>query len=118
MVSTKLGFNPLQFPIYVTEDQSFTSHFEKLDTAWEGKENDITKAHFDYENDNYFASLCAAYVLFAKTGICSKHFEEQNGVSPIITSIMRFYVYYHMKRFLTISSTFKSRYYTKRTTFT
>ena len=101
MGGTKLGFNPLQFPIYVTEDQSFTSHFEELDTAWKGMENDITKANFDYENDNYFASLCAAYVLFVKTGICSKHFEEQSGVSPIITSIMRFYVYYHMKRFLT-----------------
>ena len=101
MGNGQLRFNLQQFPIYVTEDLHFTSNFEALETTWEGKENDITKAKFDYENDPYFASLCAAYVLFVKTGICSKHLETRDDVPHIIASIMRYYVYYHMKRFLT-----------------
>ena len=101
MENGQLEFNLQQFPIYVTENSHFTSNFEALETTWEGKEDDITKAKFDYENDPYFASLCAAYVLFVKTGIYSKHLETRDDVPHIITSIMRYFVYYHMKRFLT-----------------
>ena len=96
----RLGFSFQQFPVYVNDHLSFTSNFQALDTKWEGKEDDITKATFDHKNDNYFASLCAAYVIFAKTGICSKHLETRDDVLSTITSIMRFYVYYHMKHFL------------------
>ena len=98
----QLGFDPLQFPTYVTKSLNFPSNFEALDTKWKGKEDDITKANFDYEEDSYFTSLCAAYILFAKTGICSKHFGSEDDIPAVITSIMRYFVYYNMKRFLKI----------------
>ena len=98
--SGQLGFDLQQFPIYVSETLFFSSNFEALVTKWEGKQANITKANFDYENDPYLASLCAAYVLFVKAGI-SKHLETRDDVPHIITSILRYFVYYHMKRFLT-----------------
>ena len=89
-----LGFNPLQFKIYLSKDQSFTSNFKEIDTKWEnlGKSTDITKVKFDYTTDNYFASLCAAYIILSKTGICVKHFEESSDIPKVITSMMLYYV--------------------------
>ena len=91
-----LGFDETKFKLYVTKVSYFTTNFPALKTAWKGKENDITKAKVD----PYFASLCAAYVPFHKSGICTEHFRMQDGVHPVVTSIFRFYVYYHMRRFL------------------
>ena len=44
----------------------------------------------------YFASLLAAYIISYVGGISRKHLTGDNNV---ITSIARYYVYYHMKRF-------------------
>ena len=85
--------------LHVSKDQSFKSIFESLDTNWQGKEDDITKVKFNYKEDKYFASLCASYIIFCKTGICSKHFEEADDVPKVVTLIMRYFVYYYMKRF-------------------
>ena len=94
LVEADLGFNLTQFDIYISKDQSFKSDFESLDTNWQGKEDDITKVKFNYKEDKYFASLCASYIIFCKTGICSKHFEEADDVPKVVTSIMRYFVYY------------------------
>ena len=91
----KLGFDLTKFPIYVTENKSFTSNFSNLETKWNESANDITKANFDYIGNKYFASLCASYV------------ETNKNISPIITSIMRYFVYYQMKRFLTLPNLMK-----------
>ena len=74
---------------------------EALDTKWTNLSNvkDITKVKVDKE-DPYFASLMAAFLMSQKSGICSKHFRGDASTRKIITSILRFYVYYHMKRFL------------------
>ena len=50
--------------------------------------------------DPYFASLCAAYIMFYKSGICTEYFRPQDEVHPVVTSIFRFYPYWHMRRFL------------------
>ena len=42
----------------------------------------------------------AAYVISQKTGICTRHLTESRDVPKIVTSILRFYVWYHMRRFL------------------
>ena len=52
------------------------------------------------KDDPYFASLMARYVISQKTGICTKHLREDPEVPKIVTSILRFYVWYHMNRFL------------------
>ena len=96
----KLGFDEAKFNLYVTKTSSFPTNFPALKTTWKGKEDDITKAKVDYLGDPYFTSLCAAYVLFHKSGICTEHFRIQDEVHPVVTSIFRFYVYWHMRRFL------------------
>ena len=67
-----------------------------METSWEGTANDITKMAVD-KDDPYFASLLAACIIHAYIGgICRKHL---TGDNKVITSIARYYVYYHMKRF-------------------
>ena len=50
-------------------------------------------------NDPYFNSIASAYVLSTLSGVCKDHFKPHKGVLPIITSIMRYFLYYHRARF-------------------
>ena len=61
----------------------------------EGLADDITKVAVD-KDDPYFASLLAACIISHVGGISRKHLTSDNKV---ITSIARYYIYYHMKRF-------------------
>ena len=74
------------------------SNFDTLKTSWEGTLNDITKLAA-YKDDPYFASLKAACIVSHIGGISRKHLTGDIGASMIITSIARYYVYYHMKIF-------------------
>ena len=42
----------------------------------------------------------AAFIISQKSGICTEHLRRTAGVPKIVTSVLRFYVYYHMSRFL------------------
>ena len=97
----ELPFRPNHFRIFVNGDQSFLFATEPLSIKWSNssKLKDITKAKVDKE-DSYFASLMAAFIISQKSGKCTEHLRSSSSVSKIVTSIMRFYVYYHMKRFL------------------
>ena len=97
-----------KFKIYVTEKERskasaaseyFLSNFESLKIAWKGTEKDIRKVAVK-EDDPYFCSLLAACIISHVGGISRKHLEESNGTPKIVTSIARFAVYYHLKRFL------------------
>ena len=66
-----------------------------METSWKGTANDITKMAVD-KDDPYFASLLAACIISHVGGISKKHL---NGDNKVITSIARYYGYYHMKRF-------------------
>ena len=105
-----LPFNVIQFSVFVTYTQS---NFDPLDTTWknEGKVKDIRKAKVDKDNP-YFASLIAAYVISQKGGVSLEHLEENPIIPKIITSIARFYVYYHVQGFLR-DPTKLSRFVTK-----
>ena len=96
-----LPFRPNHFRIFVNGDQSFLFTTEALDTKWTNSSNvkDITKVKVDKE-DPYFASLMAAFIISQKSGICKKHLRSSSSVPKIVTSVLRFYVYYHMSRFL------------------
>ena len=99
-----LNTNPLpydvtKFKIFVNQEESFLSNFKNLETSWKGTEKDITKVAVKKE-DPYFTFLLAACIISHVGGISRKHLIESNETPKIITSIARYYVYYHMKRFL------------------
>ena len=95
LASDSLSYNVRKFTIYVNGRSGFTSNFEALKTSWKGTANDITKVPID-KDDPYFASLLAALIISHVGGISRKHL---NGNNKFITSIARYYIYYHMKRF-------------------
>ena len=66
-----------------------------MTTSWEGTGNDITKTAVD-KDDPYFASLLSAYIISHVGGLSRKHLTGDNNV---VTSVARYYIYYHMKRF-------------------
>ena len=88
-------YNYREFTIYVNAKSGFNSHFKSLTTSWEGTANDITKITVD-KDDPYFASLLAAYIISHLGGLSRKHLTGDNNV---VTSIARYCIYYHMKRF-------------------
>ena len=94
-------FDLNHFRIFVNSGQSFSFQTAAPNTKWENSGNvkDIRTADLN-KDDPYFASLMAAYVISQKTGICTKHLREDPEVPKIMTSIIRFYVWYHMNRFL------------------
>ena len=89
--------NVTKFKIYVTKDNNFPSNFENLNIEWTGK--DIRKVSVN-ENDPYFCSLLSACVISHVGGISRKHLVENENTPKIVTSIARYCVYYHLKRFL------------------
>ena len=93
--SSSLPYNFRKFTIYVNANSGFTSNFDALSTSWERNANDITKMAAD-KNDPYFASLLAAYIISHVGGLSRKHVTGDNNV---VTSIARYCLYYHMKRF-------------------
>ena len=84
-----------KFVIYVNDKVGFWSSFEALETSWKGTADDITKVAVD-KDDPYFASLLAACIISHVGGISRKHL---TGHNKVITSIARYYIYYHRKRF-------------------
>ena len=95
VLSATLPYSYRKFTIYVNARSGFSSNFDALTTSWKGTANDITKMTVD-KDDPYFASLLAAYIISHVGGISRKHLTGENNV---ITSIARYYIYYHMKRF-------------------
>ena len=95
LAPNSLPYNVRKFTIYVNERVGFLSNFDVLKTSWEGTVNDITKAAVD-KDDPYFASLLAACIISHVGGISRKHL---TGNNKVITSIARYYIYHHMKRF-------------------
>ena len=92
VISTNmLSYNVRKFTIFVNARSGYSSNFEALETSWKGTADDITKMAVD----PYFASL-AACIISHVCGISRKHL---NGDNKVITSIARFYLYYHMKTF-------------------
>ena len=91
--------NVTKLKIYVTKNEYFPSNFQDLDIAWKGTEKDIRKASVK-EDDPYFCSLLSACVISHVGGMSRKHLQENENTPKIVTSIARYCVYYHLKRFL------------------
>ena len=94
-------FDPSHFRIFVNGEKSFSFQTDPFDTNFANprKAKDVRTLDLD-KDDPYFASLMAAYVISQKTGVCTRHLTESRNVPKVVTSIFRFYVWYHMRRFL------------------
>ena len=97
----KFPFDPNHFRIFVNGEQSFSFQTDPWNTKLSNPRGARDIQTMDLDKDNpYFASLMAAYVISQKTGVCTMHLTESRDVHKIVTSILRFYVWYHMSRFL------------------
>ncbi len=65
---------------------------------------DIRKRPFDYKNESYFTMLCATYVATFLCGISIQHLTESDDVPKIITSMVRYHLYYQIEKFRTYPS--------------
>ena len=98
LVPNSLPYDLTKFKIFVNEADSFQSNFVALYTSWKGTAKDITKVAV-HKDDPYFASFLAACIISHVDGISRKHLTGATGGSKVVTSIARYYTYYHMKRF-------------------
>ena len=81
------------FQIYVTNDMFFDADLPKLEIRNNENSN-------DYKDNPYLASLFAAYIATYSCGISEKHFVYGKWTPKIITSIARYHLYFHMRRFI------------------
>ena len=81
------------FKIYVTNDLFFDVDFPKFEI----KNNESSN---DYKDNPYLAALFAAYITTYTCGMSTEHFTYNQKTPKIITSIARYHLYYHMKRFM------------------
>ena len=89
--SSDLNVN--SFSIYVTDDLFFDANLPKLEI----KNNENSN---DYKDNPYLAALFAAYIATYSCGISEEHFVYDEKTPKIITSIARYHLYFHMKRFI------------------
>ncbi len=88
--TTNMDINKIK--IYVTDDKWFLSDLSPYTIT-----NTLSA---DYKKNPFLASLLAAYVTTYVCGISTKHFEYNDHMPGIITSMARYHLYYHMSRFL------------------
>ena len=79
------------FKIYVTDDLFFDANLPKLEIRNNESSN-------DYKDNPYLAALFAAYIATYSCGISEEHFNYDG--SKIISSIARYHLYFHMRRFI------------------
>ena len=98
--NTTLPFNPRRFKAFVSENQSFVTNFPQIHTNWANKDNNDNILEADFDTlDPYFNSVASAYILSTLSGVCKDHFKESKKVPKQITSILRYFLYYHRARF-------------------
>ncbi len=82
-----------KFKVYVTDDDYFIATLPSLDIT--------NTSSLYYEKNSYLTAIIAAYVSTYVCGISMKHLEYNNQTPGIITSMVRYHLYYQMNRFLT-----------------
>ena len=79
------------FKIYVANDLFFDANLPKLEIRNNESSN-------DYKDNPYLAALFAAYIATYSCGISEEHFNYDGP--KIISSIARYHLYFHMRRFI------------------
>ena len=102
-----LGYLVNKFKVYVNNKEYFMSNFKPLEASWsKGKVinemtvDDIRKAGFDYKTEPYFAMIAAAYVTTFLSGISVLNLQDRQGTPKVITSIVRYHLYYTISKFM------------------
>ena len=84
------------FPIHVTNEKYFTASLPQLSIT--------NSSSLDYKKNPYLIAIIAAYVSTYVCGISAKHMEFNDQTPGIVTSMVRYHLYYQMNRFLTYPS--------------
>ena len=79
------------FKIYVTNDLFFDANLPELEIENNESSN-------DYKDNPYLAALFAAYIATYSCGISEEHFNYDGP--KIISSIAKYHLYFHMRRFI------------------
>ena len=79
------------FKIYVVDDLFFNANLPELEIRNNESSN-------DYKDNPYLAALFAAYIATYSCGISEEHFNYDGP--KIISSIARYQLYFHMRRFI------------------
>ncbi len=82
-----------RFKVYVWDDDYFVATLPSLDIT--------NTSSLDYEKNSYLTAIIAAYVSTYVCGMSTKHLEYNKETPGIITSMVRYHLYYQMNRFLT-----------------
>ena len=77
----------------MTDDDYFVANLPSLDIT--------NTSSLYYEKNSYLTAIIAAYVSTYVCGISTKHLEYNKETPGIITSMVRYHLYYQMSRFLT-----------------
>ena len=100
----KLPYNFNNFRIYVNENSYFMSNFPDAGVGWDEGPNltnkDVRKVPFN--TIPYTRMLLGAYIASYLSGVSMDHVRGNSSVSNIITSIMRYHLYYTIRK-LTVS---------------
>ena len=84
------------FPIHVTDEKYFAASLPQLSIT--------NSSSSDYKQNPYLIAIIAAYVSTYVCGISTKHMEFNDQTPGIVTSMVRYHLYYQMNRFLTYPS--------------
>ncbi len=80
------------FPVHVTDEKYFAANLPQLSIT--------NSSSLDYKQNPYLIAIIAAYVSTYVCGISTKHMEFNDQTPGIITSMVRYHLYYQMNRFL------------------
>ncbi len=86
--------NISKFKVYVAEGNYFETSLPQLTIG----ENTLDR---DYKKNPYLIAIIAAYVSTYVCGISTQHMEYGKNTPGIITSMVRYHLYYQMSKFIT-----------------
>ncbi len=87
------------FPVHMTDEKYFAASLPQLSIT--------NSSSSDYEQNPYLIAIMAAYVSTYICGISTKHMEFNDQTPSIVTSMVRYHLYYQINRFLTYPSKLK-----------
>jgi hypothetical protein len=100
----KLPYNFNNFRIYINENSYFMSNLPDAGVGWDEGPNltnkDVRKVPFN--TIPYTRMLSGAYIASYLSGVSLEHVKESNSIPKVITSIMRYHLYYTIRK-LTVS---------------
>ena len=93
-----------KFKVYVTDSEYFEADLTPLSITNTSDKN--------YKKNPYLVAIMAAFVSTYICGISTKHLEFNKNTPGIITSMVRYHLYYQISKFLKDSSKLAIKYFT------